>query len=183
MKTPIRAAALAALLTIAACNLPQPQADTARHFVLGGLPDVVPVADATNVRPVQVAGFLHNRSIAVRVAEHEVAYLDDARWAGPLDGAITQLLRARLSTVPGGATVSVQVQRCDLARYKGDMVEFAAAYTILPAEGDKGPARRGVFSAPPRKWDGRDYGALVGLMHDAVAELGDAIAAAVAETK
>lgn len=183
MKNLLRAASLAALLAVAACNLPQPQADTVRHFTLGNLAGATPVANPTQVRPVQLAGHLHGRSMAVRIAEHEVIYLEDVHWAEPLDGAVTQLLRTRLAAVAGGASVAVQVQRFELVRFEDNSVQLAATYSILPAEGDKGEARHGVFTATPRTWDGKDYGTLVGLMHDAAGELGEAIAAAVAEKK
>lgn len=183
MKIVSSAASVAVLLALAGCNLPQPQADTVRYFTLGGPVVTVPVANATQVRPVQVAGQLHGRSMAVRVGEHEVIYLEDVRWAESLDGAITQLLRSRLATVPGGATVSVQVQRCELVRSEGNTVQLVATYSILPADGDKAALRENIFTATPRAWDGKDYGALVGLLHDAVGDLGDAIAAAVGEKK
>lgn len=170
-----------ACLVLAGCSLPQPQADTVRNFTLGGLAGAVPVDNPTHVRPVEVAGDLRRREMAVRLSEHEVTYLDDIRWAGPLDEAITQLLRDRLCSVPGGATVTVHVQRCELVRPAGNTVQLTATYSIVPADGIKGHVREGVFSATPRKWDGQDYGALVGLMHDAVVDLGGAIAAAVQE--
>jgi hypothetical protein len=85
--------------------------------------------------------------------------------------------------VAGGATVSVQIQRCELVREEGNSVQLAAAYTILPADADKAAARRGVFTSGPRTWDGKDYGVLVGQLRDAVGELGDAIATAVGDAK
>ena len=183
MKTFSRSVAIAALLVLAACNLPQPQADTVRYFTLGGPVGGAPVANGTQVRPVQLAGHLHGRVMAVRVAEHEIIYLEDVRWAEPLDEAITQLLRARLGSVAGGATVSIQVQRCELVRSEGNGVQLAATWSILPVNSDKASALRGEFTASPRTWDGKDYGALVGLFRDAVGELGDAIAAALPGNK
>jgi len=169
---------------LSACNvLPQPQADPVRHFTLGGEVGPAPVANATQVRPVLVAGHLHGRALAVRVAEHEVAYLDEVRWAEPLDVSLTQILHARLGAVGGGATVTVNVERFEPVRYAGNSVQLAATYTILPAGGDKAAAQRGVFTSSPRTWDGKDPGTLVGLMREAAGELGDAIAVAVAAAK
>jgi uncharacterized lipoprotein YmbA len=171
-------------LLLSACHLlPEPQADTVRHFTLSGPAAAAPVADATLVRPVQVAGHLHGRAMAVRVAENEVVYLEDVQWAEPLNEAITSLLRARLGTVAGGATVTVQVSRCELVRPDGNRVQLAATYAIVPANGDKTAPLHGAFAATPRAWDGKDYGALVGLLRDTVGELGDAIAAALPEKK
>ena len=171
--------ALCSLLLLSACNLlPEPQADTIRHFTLGGEAGPPPVANGTQVRPVQVAGHLHGRAMAVRVAENEVAYLDDLRWAEPLDAALTQILRARLGAVAGGATVTVDVQRFELVRFEGNQVQLAATYSLQPSGAGRAAAQRGVFNATPRAWDGKDPGALVGLLRAAAGELGDAIAAA-----
>ena len=167
------------LCLLAACNLPQPQADTVRYFTLSGPAATAPVAGATQVRPVQLAGHLHGRSMAVRVAEHEVIYLEDVRWAEPLDEAVTQLLRARLGSVGGGATVTVTVARCELVRAEGNSVQLAATFTITRAGADPAAVERGAFSATPRPWDGKDYSGVVVLLHEAVTELGDALAAAV----
>jgi uncharacterized lipoprotein YmbA len=117
--------------------------------------------------------------MAVRVAEHEVVYLEDVRWAEPLDEAVTQLLRARLAAVGGGATVTVTVARCELVRSEGNSVQLAATYAIARAGADPAAVERGAFTATPRPWDGKDYSGVVALLHDAIAELGDALAAAV----
>ncbi|MBI2517071.1 MAG: membrane integrity-associated transporter subunit PqiC [Opitutae bacterium] len=170
------------LLALAGCSLPiEPaQPDTTRHFTLSS-----PVAGAPSgslkVLPVRLAGHLQTRDLAVRVAENEVVYLEDARWAeSPADG-ITALLRTRLAGVAAEGVVSVQVQRCEPVRSEGNRVELNATYTFQPAGG--GAARSGVFTAAPRTWDGKKYGVLVGLLRDEVNELGDAIAAAVTEKK
>jgi uncharacterized lipoprotein YmbA len=166
-------------LLLAACNLPQPQADTVRNFTLSAPAAVAPVAGATQVRPVQVAGHLRGRPMAVRVAANEVVYLEDVRWAEPLDEAVTQLLRARLGSVGGGATVAVTVARAELDRAAGNSVQLAATWTITRAGGDPAAPERGAFTATPRPWDGKDYSGVVALLHDAVTELADAIAVAV----
>lgn len=163
-------------LFLAGCSiLPSPQADPVRHFTLSSPGDEGVVADSVMVRPVQLAGHLRNRAMAVRVSENEVIYLEESRWAEPLDEAITQMLRNRLRSVGGGASVAVQVQRCELVRAEGNTVQLAATYTIT-ALGS--PARSGSFAAAPRPWDGRDHGTLVGLLREAVTELTEAVATA-----
>jgi uncharacterized lipoprotein YmbA len=170
--------AVLALLSLAGCSLPAPQADTVRYFTLSG-GSVGPAApDALTVRPVRLAGHLRNRSLAVRVSENEVTYLEDARWAGPLDEAVTQVLRNRLRQVGGAAVVTVQLQRFELVRNEGNTVQLAATYAITPQGG--GEARTGAFTATPRPWAGGDHGGIVTLMHAALDELADAIAATAA---
>ena len=56
-------------LLLVSCNLlPQQQTDPVRHFTLSGPAGAPAVADAVRVRPVQLAGHLRNRSVAVRVS-------------------------------------------------------------------------------------------------------------------
>lgn len=164
-------------LFLSGCNiLPQPQADTTRHFTLSEPAEAGAVADAVQVRPVRLAGHLRNRAMAVRESANEVVYLDDVRWAEPLDEAITQVLRNRLRQVGGGAAVVVQIERCELVRSEGNSVQLAATYSIMPVGG--GDARTGVFTATPRPWSGGDHGVLVGLIREAIEELAGAIATA-----
>ena len=158
------------------CNLlPEQQADPVRHFTLGTLAGVAPAANGAQVRPVLLAGHLRNRALAVRVAEHEVIYLEAVNWAEPLDAALTRILRARLAATGGGKAVTVEVQRFELVRFEGNRVQLTATYTVQPVVG--GPTA-GVFTASPRPWDGKDPGVLVGLLRHAADELGDALAAA-----
>jgi uncharacterized lipoprotein YmbA len=165
------------LWVLVACNLPAPQADTARYFTLSG--PAATAADGATVRPVQLAGHLRRREMAVRIAPSEIAYLEDVRWAESLDDAITQLLRARVGSAGAGKVITVQIERCELARSEGNSVQLAATWTIAGPGGDVASGvRHGSFTATPRTWDGRDYGALVGQIRDAVNELGDALAAA-----
>ena len=167
-------------LLLVSCNLlPEQQPDPVRHFTLSAPATAPAVADAVRVRSVQLAGHLRNRSLAVRVSENEVTYLDDARWAEPLDEALTQVLRNRLRSVSGGSVVTVQILRCEPDRTEGNSVQFAATFTVTPPSG---PARNGSFVATPRPWDGRDHGVLVGLLREAAGELADAVAVA-AEAK
>jgi ABC-type transport auxiliary lipoprotein component len=178
MKFLTRLAALSTLLALAGCNvLPVPQADAVRYFTLSGPVGEGALADAATLRPVQLAGHLRGRSMAVRVSENEVIYLDAVRWAEPLDEAIGNVLRRRLCRIPGRATVSVQVQRCELERGAGgNSVGFAASYTITSAGGE---VSLGSFKAAARTWDGVDHGMLVTLLRDAVNEFAGALASAV----
>lgn len=171
------------LLLFTACSsvLPQPQTDTTRHFTLAGPTGVAAVPDGTRVQPVQVAGHLRSRSMAVRIAENEVIYLDEVVWAETLADGITQTLRNRLAPIASDAVVSVQIQRCELDRAAGNAVQLVATYTIS-SSGAGGPVeRRGLFTASPRTWDGKDHGALVALLREAVGELADRLVAQVAE--
>lgn len=168
-----RALPVMAVLALGGCSLPSPQADSVRYFTLSGPATDSPTADPVLVRPVRLSGHLRNRAMAIRVSEHEVIYLEDVRWGEPLDEAITQILRNRLRQVSGGATVLVQVQRCELNRGAGNSVEFAATFSVTPANGEQ---QSGFFTAKPKSWDGRDYDLLVGQIRSAVDEFAETIA-------
>ena len=77
-----------------------------------------------------------------------------------------------------GASVVVNLLRCELVRSDGNQVELSATYTITPAAGS-GEARSGTFTATPLTWNGGDHGTLVGLIRQQAEELAGAIAAAV----
>lgn len=169
---------LAPCVLLVSCSLlPEPQADPVRHFTLSGPAGAL--ADSATVRPVQLAGHLRNRAMAVRVGENEVIYLDEVRWAEPLDAAITQLLRARIGPAAAGHVITIQIQRCELVRSADNRVQLSAGYTITTPQADTVVVTGSAyFTARPRTWDGRDYGELVELIRNAVNELGDAIVAA-----
>lgn len=160
---------------LAGCNLlPEPQPDPTRHFTLSAPTTAAP--GGVEVRPVLLAGHLRNRAMAVRLAENEVTYLDDARWAEPLDAGLAEVLRAELAGVAGEWTVRVEVERFELLAHQGNAVQLAAVCEIR-AKGDAAP-RRVNFTSAPRQWDGRDHGDLVGLLRAAAVELGAHLAAA-----
>jgi hypothetical protein len=177
LKLSLPLSALSLLLASGCSILPEPQADTVRYFTLSEPAQMGRATEGVVVRPVRLAAHLRNRSMAVRVSAHEVVYLEDVRWAEPLDEALTQVLRNRLRSVAAGATVVVQVQRCELVRSDDNTVQLAATYAITPAGG--GDAQSAVFAATPRKWAGGDHGAIIGLMRESAGELAEAIAAAV----
>ncbi len=169
-------------LFLAGCGLPaiEPaKVDTVRLFTLSAPPAEVTSQERVRVKPVELAGHLRRRELAVRVAENEVVYLEDVRWAEPLDQGIANLLQARLGGGSVGCSVAVQVLRCEPVRPDGNAVQFSAMYVITPDDA-KASAKHGAFNAAPRTWDGRDHAALVGLLSAAVTELGDALAEQVA---
>lgn len=165
------------LLFLAACNLPQPQADTVRHFTLSG--SYAPQATGAVIPMVRLAGHLKSRAMAVRVAENEVAYLEDVRWAEPLDEAITRIVRTRVGPAGTDRKVTILVTHCELDRRQGNQATLSASIEIAGGGADA-PVQNTNFTASPRVWDGKDYGTLVAHLQAGAVELGDAVAAALA---
>lgn len=174
-------ALLALVFTGCSSVLPQPQTDTTRHFTLAGPTTTPAVTEGTRVQPVQVAGHLRSRAMAVRVAENEIIYLDEVVWAETLADGITQTLRNRLSSIASDAVVNVQIQRCELNRAAGNSVQLIAAYTIVAGGSGNRRELQGLFTATPRTWDGKDYSVLVDLLREAVNELADRLGSQLAE--
>ncbi len=162
---------LPALLALGACSLPQAQPDPVHYYTLTAAPAETAVrTGGVQVRPVRLAGHLRSRAFALRVSDHEVRYSDFARWAEPLDEAITRILRARLADLPGGRTVSVEIIRCEPLLHQDGAVDFAATYTI---QKDNGTSQSGdiAFTNVANPWDARNPATLVPLLQQAIDKL------------
>jgi uncharacterized lipoprotein YmbA len=197
-------AVAAALLLAAGCRiLPAPQADAAHFYQIGVKYFANPEAAAAprsgglrlGLARVELPAYLQNRAMVIRHGETNVTYQQNHRWAEPLDEAVARIVRAKLLAWPSVATVSpapfpieqtrdydvtVRVLRCEGAMDgAGDSRSalFAASIEIARAGADGAVVARKNFTLPTA-WDGKDFSALAGLLGQAVAALGDAVAAA-----
>jgi len=197
---------LASVLGLAGCTLiPEPPPDPTRYYVLTGpaVPGEVapsPGGLRLGLNAVELAPYLKGRAMAVRRGANELAFNDYARWAEPLDAAISSRVRAELLALPKVARVlaypfpfdgerdfyvSIHVAQCEGAEPQpGSGVyaaRFAATIEIIAAGPEARRVVRRVFTAPEAPWDGRDYGALVATLSDAVSALAHEVAAALPE--
>lgn len=180
--------------TVSGCNLlPGPPPDNTRYYVLEarGGPAPAPAADVVRLglRPVEVAAYLKNKSLAVRRGDHEIGYAADARWAEPLEAGVTRVLRERLAArtrvtahpfpaqVERDFDVTVRILAADGT---AGGVRFAAVFEIAPAGGTGGWLVRREFTAPGADW-GNDHSRLAAALSDAVSALADEIVAALPE--
>jgi uncharacterized lipoprotein YmbA len=197
---------LLVLLGAAGCNvLPPVQPDATRYYMITG-PAIAASgehpATATlrlGLKSVEVASYLRKGSIVVRSSENEVAFVDSARWAEPLDQEIAFALRQRLLLAPGVARVfappfplepardfdvSVQVLRCEGAREGNHAVARFAAVIEIVSGGDKPEVvARKIFVAPEAAWDGKDFSRLAALLSDAVGVLSQEVVSSLPEKK
>jgi hypothetical protein len=197
---PSRLCFLLPLLLLSGCNIVAPaQPDSARFFVLAA---PKPPSDGTagagklhlGLKSVKVADYLKQPMITVRSHANEVDFVDNARWAEPLEAGIGRILLASLSTAPAVASVisapfpfdserdydvSVSILQCEGSTGGSrPAAHFEASVVISTAGPDPKVVVHHLFVAPPGDWDGSNYGRLAGLLSDDVAALGKDIAAA-----
>jgi len=184
-------------LLLGACSLPQAQPDTTRFYLLtaaaakteaGAVAQPVRVA----LRPVVAPEFLRGKLIAVRAGDNEERFIDEARWAEPLEAGLTRVLRENLAQRPGwqiterGEThdfeVAVRLRHCEGALPAG-VARLAARVEIFSTEPEPRLVAQDDFSTDIPGWDGRDYGQLAKKLSEAADALAGRIAALVAEAK
>jgi uncharacterized lipoprotein YmbA len=198
-----------ALLSLLACFLAAgcssllpiqpPKEDATRYYMLSAseLVGSVPAAPPPRlvVRGVEVPAYLLNKPFVTRLGPNELKFIDDVRWAEPLDAGIERALRVRLAALTGhygleargtahDYEVVVRVTHCEGASRDGKgTVRFAAEFELLKPGPAAEMAAHASFTAKEAAWDGKDYAALAQLLSRAVADLGDAVLAAVPEKK
>ena len=187
-------------LLLTGCNIVAPaQPDTARFFVLTSPnPPAGTAAGEGKLRiglkSVVVADYLRQPMITVRSHANEVDFIDNARWAEPLEAGVSRILVAALTAAPAvGSVISAPFP------FESER-DYDVAVTVLACEGSRsgsrtaahfeasivisttGPNARVVaqhlFVAPSAEWDGSNYGRLAALLSDDVAALGRDIAGA-----
>ena len=184
---------LPAVVLLAGCSLPIEPAkpDTTRYYVLGGTP-VAPEGTAARgpvigLKRVEAAAYLRGKTLVVRVGDNEVKYIEDARWAEPLEAAAERLLGERLAqkaivrTAPfaGDASrafdVSIRLLQCEGVLAAGGRIQVSAAVEITGLGPGARPASHQVITAKTEAWDGKDYARLAQLLGAGLDEIADHI--------
>lgn len=181
---------LTALMVLSACSLPRAQPDLTRFYLLNEVPHKADVAEVVGepprivLRPVIVPDYLRGRIMQVRIADNELRFIDQARWAEPLESGLTRVLREDLSQRP--ARVRVVARASDEHDFVV-AVNLRRCEGLMPAGSARLAARIEVFSSGPEAslvaqedftfdvsgWDGADYGMLaskLSLAADALTE-------------
>jgi len=196
------------LLLVAGCNvIPPPQADSTRYYTLASPALDNQVARPTSgtlrlgLKPVDVAPYLKKDLLVLRRGENELVYNEYARWAEPLEASIARAVRARLladaktgrvfaSPFPFDQErdfdIAIGIVRCEGVQSTGGgaaAARFAATLEITSAGATSEVVVRKTITMPDVVWDGRDYAALTRALSDAVAALGQEVAAALPEKK
>ncbi|MCX6938606.1 MAG: PqiC family protein [Verrucomicrobia bacterium] len=191
---------------LAGCSfLPQPKQDPTRYYVLTG-PSVAATNQGLvkgtlkiGVRSVSIAPYLDGKAMIVRRGENEIDYCEYARWAEPLATGVSRMLIARLQgsdqvarvvsqpfpfDVPRDVDVAINVLRCE-GRVRDDgvtVVDFRCDLEVIRVAGKESVGGevllREVFEATGVDWKEGDYAGLARGLSTAVAQLTDAIIAA-----
>ena len=178
------------LLTVAlmtawsACSLPQAQPDLTRFFLLnevthkGDVAEVVGEPPRIVLRTVIVPEYLRGRIMQVRIGDNELRFIDQARWAEPLEAGLTRVLRedlaqrpARVRVVARGGDehdfdVAVNLRRCEGVMPAG-VARLAARIEIFSTGMDPKLVAQEDFSFDVPGWDGSDYGQLARKLSEA----------------
>lgn len=186
---------------LAGCQvLPNSSSDPARNYVLGGaVPASATVKPAgklqLGLRSVELPGYLHNhRDMAVRTAANEIRYDEFSRWAESLEDGVARVLKQRLAGAEGVAGVSsfpfaadvsrdydlvIRIQNCEgaLGEDGRPVARLVATYDVIAAGAGGQVVVRRTFVAPDLPWNGRDFGALAGLLTEQLGKLGDDLVA------
>jgi uncharacterized lipoprotein YmbA len=180
------------VLALAACSLPQAQPDLTRYFLLNEVTHEASVAEVVGepprivLRAVIVPEYLRGKIMQVRVADNEVRYIDEARWAEPLEAGLTRVLREDLAQRPsrvrvvarGGDEheydVAVNLRRCEGVLPAG-LARLAARIEIFSEGVNPELVAQEDFTIDVPNWDGKDYGLLAKKLSEAADALAERI--------
>jgi uncharacterized lipoprotein YmbA len=150
------------------CRTFQPVTDNTRHFILAAPPQPDAEAAAGSIRlglaKVTLPGYLEPRWIAWRNGENEIRYLENERWAEPLEEGMVRVIGRELSRAPEIGTVHFQswsrrtvdlVLRIRVHQFEaseGGKVVLVADYQVTSPDGETIHAAREVHlerNGPP----------------------------------
>jgi hypothetical protein len=192
----------AALAVLSACSvIPEVTPDLTRYYVLTTPVAVepAPAPEAKTVprialRPVVVPEFLRGRIMQVRFGPNEVRFIDNARWAEPLESGLNRVLQENL----GQRASAVRVVTRSGEPHDFDVAVHIRQFEgVLPAGSAGVSARIEVYSTDVEPkllaqesfntlvphWDGKDHGQLAQKLSEAAATLSDRIIATISAAK
>lgn len=186
--------AVAGLVSLAGCSLPEAQPDLTRFYLLTSSPAPAekaegPAATRVQLRAVIVPEFLRGKLMQVRLGENEVRFVDLARWAEPLEAGIGRVVRenlakqARFEVVTGRASghdfeIVLHLRACE-GVVPGGTARLATRIEIVTGGLAANRVAQEDFVTEVPGWDGKDYADLARKLSEAAAALSERIAALV----
>ena len=190
-----------AFCALSGCSLLQPHADPTRFYTLT-VPGAPPEQAAeggfkrwkVGLKPVEVPAYLRSKAMVVRTGANEIHFEDFDQWAEPLDQGIGRVMKETLRSARnvekvvlnshGDDTldyeVTIRVLACEGVRVENGngSIRFSVAWEVRSAGKNSTATKRGVFTADPVVWNGKDYGQLAERLSEAMASASKAVAAA-----
>jgi len=166
----------AATVWLAGCSLPEAKPDLTRYYLLTSSTANPPKEETgaqwkLGLRPVEVAPFLKHRAMLLRRGSNEVRFVEDARWAEPLESGVARVLRESLESRGEVASVTnvtpssekardydllVRIQRCEGVPER-NLARFEAVVEIYTTDIDPVRVGREVVTAETSGWDAGNY--------------------------
>jgi len=188
-----------AAFALSSCAFLQPRADPTRFYVLTvgqAAPAAVTEVDVrrwrVGLKAVEVPAYLQTRFMVVRTGTNEIHFAEFDRWAEPLDGGISRVLKDSLSSSRNVESVAldshgedtldyefkIRILACEGTRgeHGADSLRFAMTWELRSVGTNSEVMKHGAFAASPAVWDGNDYGRLALGLSDAIAGAGKALA-------
>lgn len=183
-------ALLAGMLT--GCSLPEAQPDLTRYYVLtptlAATETAMPAATAPRVllRGVAVPEFLRGKIMPVRLSDTELRYIDQARWAEPLEAGLQRTLKVDLERSgrvrvvgrggePHDFEVALQVRQCE-GVVPGRVARLAARIEVFSGDLDAKLVAEDEFATEIAGWDGTNHTELAKKLSEAAAQLAGRVA-------
>lgn len=144
------------------------------------------------MKPVELAAYLRSKAMVVRTGTNEIHFADFDRWAEPLDQGISRVMKETLSSARNVESVALNSHGDDTLDYEvairilacegvrlgngSGSIRFAVTWEARSVGTNSTVTNRGVFTAHPVAWDGKDYGQLAERLSEAVADASKALA-------
>lgn len=178
--------AATAAIWLSGCSLPQAQPDLTRFYVLTAkVKEIAPTSGEPQtvfLRAVNVPEFLRGRMLVVRQSENQVSFIDEARWAEPLEAGLHRVIsedlsRQGLRIVPRAAEehafeITVWVKSCEGIAGSG-AARLAARIEVSKIAPEPTVVAHDDFVTEVTGWDGKDYGQLAAKLSEAAGELSE----------
>lgn len=179
-------------LVLAGCSLPEAQPDLTRFYVLTPTLAAAEAAKPAEAAPrvllrgVAVPEFLRGKIMPVRLSDTELRYVDQARWAEPLEAGLQRTLKVDLErsgrvrvvsrgSEPHDFEVALQVRHCE-GVVPGRVARLAARIEVFSGDLEPKLVAEDEFTTEIAGWDGANHAELAKKLSEAAAQLAGRIA-------
>ncbi|ACB77892.1 PqiC family protein [Opitutus terrae] len=174
------------------CSLPEAQPDLTRFYVLTPTLAAAEMAKPAEAAPrvllrgVMVPEFLRGKIMPVRLSDTELRYIDQARWAEPLEAGLQRTLKVDLErsgrvrvvgrgSEPHDFEIALQVRQCE-GVVPGRVARLAARIEVYSGDVEAKLVAQDEFTTEIAGWDGANHAELAKKLSEAAAQLAQRVA-------